>query len=145
MNPWATKTPERPQRITKREIAAYTLLFILFVGGWIFVAFPTSGPKFFKQRVPEMMKCAFTEQCDNRKFWVSTHFILYVILGLLIPHRWILVGVTVTYWEIFERIVGSRLAWWNEGNFFYKSVYDIIADVVGYFLGSLLAQLLFSS
>ena len=138
--------------ITKRESTAYTLLLVCFVAGWIFASFPTRGPKFLRElsqkyHLPKFLKCAFTEQhlCDNRKFWVTAHFISYFILGLLIPHRWILVGVTVTYWEIFERIVGSRLAWWNEGNFFYKSVYDFIADVVGYFLGSLLAQLLFSS
>ena len=140
------------ETVTKREIAAYTLLFVCFMGGAIFALFPTRGLQFIRElsqkyHFPQFLKCAFTDsrQCDHRTFWVATHFVLYFILGLLIPHRGLLVGTSILFWELFERGAGIYSDWFNEGNFFHKSLYDILADVVGYLFGALLAQYLFSS
>ncbi len=130
MNLWPTKNPER--RVTKRELTAFTLLAICFVVSWIIIFLPGHN------------LCGADRVCDNREFWVTTHFILYFILGLLCPHRWILMGATVVYWEIFERVAGIRKPFYKE-KIFYKTMYDIIADVTGYFLGSFLAQFLFSN
>jgi VanZ family protein len=65
-------------------------------------------------------------------FWVITHFILYFILGLICPNRWIFIIITIIIWEVYELIKSIKNNWYNEK---VKKIFDVIADISGYYLG----------
>ena len=67
--------------------------------------------------------------------WIYLHAVFYFILGNLIPGQWWFIVFTIIVWESFERIASSKQVWFKE-NFWKKTMYDIIVDVVAYYLGT---------
>ena len=88
----------------------------------------------------EFIRCLMIggEKCENRLlsdiFFVCTHFVLYFILGLLIPNQWLFIFITIIIWEISEKILGIYHEWYKDD---FKIIADIIADILGYYLGML--------
>ena len=120
------------------EIIVYCIFFIGFV------IMPILSIIFYKDlMIPKKNKfltCIFTEKCDNKYtsniFWTSTHLIFYFIIGLLIPNKWPFIIMTIIIWEILELILSIKMPWYYES--YYKKIYDILAGILGYYLGTLL-------
>ncbi len=131
-----------------QSIIAFVLLGGVFLIGVLSqIATPkqqTAGIKWLSDKSERLnlksLSCAWKplKTCDNRVIWITAHFVYYFVLGLLVPGRWLLVVVTIVCWEVFERL--AKGPWWDEGPFFHKTIYDILADFGGFLLGTLVVR-----
>lgn len=131
-----------------QSIIAFVLLGGVFLIGVLSqIATPkqqTASIKWLSDKSERMnlksLSCAWKplKACDNRVIWITAHFVYYFVLGLLVPGRWLLVVVTIVCWEVFERL--AKGPWWDEGPFFHKTIYDILADFGGFLLGTLVVR-----
>ncbi len=76
------------------------------------------------------------------------HFLIYILLGILIPNRYILIIIISLLWEVLETaIVHNKILYeftktywfveekyWNEINI--NKFIDLVVNLFGYFLGS---------
>lgn len=120
--------------VSPGEIAFY----IIFTSGIIFsllgIIFPPDN--LIKKTNNRGIKCILSVDCDDKTgdfFWISTHFLLYFLFGLIIPNRWDLIILSIFIWELYEFILHKMVPWYNESRF--KKIGDVIADISGYCLG----------
>ncbi len=78
------------------------------------------------------------------------HFLQWVIIGMLIPNKWILAILLMILWEAFEYMIVytdpfyilTKEIWpvperyWNETQ--YNKIVDMVVNMIGYGLGSIL-------
>jgi len=77
--------------------------------------------------------------------WLISHFLLYLIIGLICPNQFILFFIIGFAWEIFEYIYFSMTGnkFWTNGTTKFQYI-DIIVNTLGYLSGSVFTKLLFS-
>jgi hypothetical protein len=71
-------------------------------------------------------------------FWIFSHFVLYFVLGLLIPNKWFFIFITMIVWELFEKLASKTNGWWGEH--IRDTISDIIANTIGYYSGTILLK-----
>ena len=88
-----------------------------------------------------------TKSADIDIFHLN-HFILYFIIGLYYPNKYIIIIIISLVWEIFEYILSTNKTlyyiakkywifpekYWNEN--IYNKIIDIIINLCGYYVGS---------
>jgi len=76
--------------------------------------------------------------------WIISHFLLYLIIGLICSTQFILFFVIGVLWEIIEYVIvyiTDETFWTNNTHKFQYG--DIIANTLGYLSGSVLNRLMF--
>lgn len=78
---------------------------------------------------------------DIINLWSIVHILLYILIGLVLPNKWLLIILFSLIWEIYEYIM-SRLTndkYYNES--FINRILDIIFNLIGYYIGNLLIKI----
>ena len=120
--------------MTYKLVCVSLILFTIFLGFIIYEIFLQDKIK--KNTKNKFIKCILSssEGCNallTNIFWITTHFILYFILGLIIPNQWAFIIISIILWELYEKSRSITNEWFNEG---YKTIFDILADILGYSL-----------
>lgn len=77
------------------------------------------------------------------------HFLIYTILGIIFPNKWLLAVIIMISWEIFEMMLVKHTflyemmkkhwiipeIYWNENKI--NKLSDMVFNVLGYAIGSL--------
>jgi hypothetical protein len=73
-------------------------------------------------------------------YWHIFHFLLYVIIGLLMPNKHLLIFFLSFFWETFEHISFKYIL--NKCNsLICGRVEDIFLNIIGYTIGSYLTSI----
>ena len=120
--------------ISQGEIAFYIIFTLGIIFSLLGIIFPPDN--LVKKTNNKGIKCILSVDCDDKTgdfFWISTHFLLYFLFGLIIPNRWDLIILSIFIWELYEFTLHKMVPWYNESRF--KKIGDVIADISGYCLG----------
>ncbi len=77
---------------------------------------------------------------DIINLWSIFHILLYILIGLILPNKWILIILFSLIWEIYEYIM-SRLTnnpFYNES--FVNKITDVGFNLVGYYIGNIIVN-----
>lgn len=69
--------------------------------------------------------------------WHVYHFMLYIIVGLLLPYQYPIIIIITILWEYIEHISFKKLKMCNQ--FFCGRIEDIFLNLLGYYVGSKLS------
>jgi hypothetical protein len=70
-------------------------------------------------------------------YYSIIHFIIYFILALFYPNKWIFVIIISILWEILEILLNYRKSkLWNETKL--NKITDVIINLLGYGVGHLI-------
>ena len=88
-------------------------------------------PQWFKCLIPNISNNPNKNKCEkvNVDGWTVMHIVMYFFLGMVIPGKYLFILILSIVCELFEYYSGWRARWFI----------DPIANVFGYWLGSLLA------
>jgi len=120
--------------ISQGEIAFYIIFTLGIIFSLLGIIFPPDN--LVKKTNNKGIKCILSVDCYDKTgdfFWISTHFLLYFLFGLIIPNRWDLIILSIFIWELYEFTLHKMVPWYNESRF--KKIGDVIADISGYYLG----------
>ena len=142
----------------KKGLIVYIITFILAALVSIYRAF--TGKDFMDSTV---LKSKFlykiTAEYENISWWPISHFIMYVVLGIIAPEYWLLWFCIGIGWELLEwgggkilsasgrdNLVRSRDSRTQYGdNWVAGSITDVICNGAGLGLGVLLSKLIHKS
>lgn len=85
--------------------------------------------------------------------WPLTHFLLFLLLGILFPHCDVIIIGAGILWEVFEMLLGAFLGGGMRqplrqttdslveyrGNWWGGSIQDIVMNIAGFYTGKMLA------
>lgn len=86
-------------------------------------------------QIHKRVKETLGENSDS--FWISTHFVLWLFIGILAPHNYALFSTLNIAWELFEFLYSYRNKWFAEPT---KKMYDVVFGLLGYILGSVISK-----
>ena len=78
--------------ISQGEIAFYIIFTLGIIFSLLGIIFPPDN--LVKKTNNKGIKCILSVDCYDKTgdfFWISTHFLLYFLFGLIIPNRWDLI------------------------------------------------------
>lgn len=83
--------------------------------------------------VPMDIKCAFQEPgCETGDIdgWTLIHGVVYFIIGLIIPNRYLAVIIISVIWEILQPLIGNNS----------RFIINPLVNLTGYAIGSIIRQ-----
>jgi len=71
-------------------------------------------------------------------YWHIYHIVFWILIGLFVPGRYLMVFILSVLWELFEHCVCVYITHYCNAGSICGRVEDIFSNILGYFIGSII-------
>jgi hypothetical protein len=133
--------------INKIKSTKIAFIFLIIVGIIIIIGWNINKKNYncnkeciikFRKNNKKLESGIFFGSCID--YWHLLHLLLYIIIGLLMPNKYLFIFIISILWEIFEHISFKYII--NScNNIICGRIEDIFINIIGYSIGSYLTTL----